>query len=217
MSTPPSPTLAELSVRDLAARLASRDPTPGGGSASALAGALAASLVEMVCELTVGRPDSAHVDPIARQVGAAAADLRRALLDAAEEDARAYDAVAAARRLPRETEDEKAARRAAIGEATVTATEVPLRVVQLATDVLGLAARMAPIGNRNAISDAGVAALLAAAAARGAAFNVSINLPSLPEGHALRAEAARRLAELEATAPLREHEALAAVERRIAG
>jgi glutamate formiminotransferase/formiminotetrahydrofolate cyclodeaminase len=99
----------------------------------------------------------------------------------------------------------------------VAATEVPLRVVHLATEVLGLAARMAPIGNRNAISDAGVAALLAAAAARGAAFNVTINLPSLPEGHALRSDAARQLAELEATVPLREHEALDAVERRIAG
>jgi formiminotetrahydrofolate cyclodeaminase len=217
MSTPPNQSLPELSVRDLAARLASRDPTPGGGSASALAGALAAALVEMVCELTVGRPETAHVDPVARQIGTAAADLRRALLEAADEDATAYDAVAAARRLPRETDEEKAARRTAIGEATVAATEVPLRVVALAQEVLDLAARMAPIGNRNAISDAGVAALLAAAAARGAAFNVTINLPSLPEGHALRAEAARRLAELEATAPLREHEALDAVERRIAG
>jgi formiminotetrahydrofolate cyclodeaminase len=217
MDTPPPSSLTELSVRDLAARLASRDPTPGGGSASALAGALAAALVEMVCELTVGRPDTAHIDPVARQIGSAAAELRRALLDAAEEDATAYDAVAAARRLPRETEGEQAARRLAIAEATVAATEVPLRVVQLALDVLGLAARMAPIGNRNAISDAGVAALLAAAAARGAAFNVTINLPSLPEGHALGAEATRRLAELEATVPLLEHEALDAVERRIAG
>ena len=102
-------------------------------------------------------------------------------------------------------------------DATVTATEVPLRVIHLAAEVLGLAARVAPIGNRNAISDAGVAALLAAAAARGAAFNVAINLPGLPEGHALRAEGTRRLADLEATVPLREHEALDAVERRIAG
>jgi glutamate formiminotransferase/formiminotetrahydrofolate cyclodeaminase len=125
--------------------------------------------------------------------------------------------VAAARRLPRGSDEEKAARRSAIGEASVTATEVPLRVMQLATEVLGLAARVAPIGNRNAISDAGVAALFAAAAARGAAYNVTINLPSLPDGHDLRAEATRRLAELEASVPQREHEALEAVERRIAG
>jgi formiminotetrahydrofolate cyclodeaminase len=213
----PSPSLAELTVRDLTERLASRAPTPGGGSASALGGALAAALVEMVCELTVGRPEYEDVDPLARQMGTAAGELRTALLAAAEEDAAAYDAVAEARRLPRETDDEKAARRAAIGEASVRATEVPLRVMRLASEVLDLAARMAPIGNRNAISDAGVAALFAASAARGAAFNVAINLPALPEGHELRAEATRRLAELEASVPLREHEALAAVEQRIAG
>ena len=91
------------------------------------------------------------------------------------------------------------------------------RVAELAQEVLDLAARITPIGNRNAVSDAGVAALLAAAAARGAAFNVTINLPSLPDGHGLRAEAVSRLAELEATVPLREDEALDAVERRIAG
>ena len=89
--------------------------------------------------------------------------------------------------------------------------------MRLASEVLDLAARMAPIGNRNAVSDAGVAALFAAAAARGAAFNVAINLPSLPEGHALRAEATRRLAEQEAGLAAREHEALAAVEQRISG
>jgi formiminotetrahydrofolate cyclodeaminase len=219
MSTPgaPTPSLAELSIRDLTARLASPDPTPGGGSASALGGALAAALVEMVCELTVDRPEYADVDPVVRQIGSAAGELRRGLLDAAEEDAAAYDAVAAARRLPRGSDEEKAARKEAIGEASVTATEVPLRVMHLASEVLGLAAQVAPIGNRNAISDAGVAAAFAAASARGAAFNVSINLPSLPDGHDLRVEAKRRLAELKASVPRREREALEAVERRIAG
>ena len=217
MSSPPPTSLAELTVRDLSARLASQAPTPGGGSASALGGALAAALVEMVCELTVGRPQYEEVDPLARQMGAAAADLRAALLAAADEDAAAYERVAEARRLPRETDEQKEARQVAVAEASVAATEVPLRVMRLATDVLDLAARLAPIGNRNAVSDAGVAALFAAAAARGAAFNVAINLPSLPAGHDLRAQATRRLADLETTVPLREHEALAAVEARIAG
>jgi formiminotetrahydrofolate cyclodeaminase len=217
MSSPTPTSLAELTVRDLTERLASRAPTPGGGSASALGGALAAALVQMVCELTLGRPESEDVDPLARQMGAAAGELRAALLDTAQEDAAAYDLVAQARRLPRETDEDQAARRAAIAEATVTATEVPLRIMRLASEVLDLAARMAPIGNRNAVSDAGVAALFAAAAARGAAFNVAINLPSLPEGHALRAEATRRLADHEAGLAAREHEALTAVEQRIAG
>jgi formiminotetrahydrofolate cyclodeaminase len=171
----------------------------------------------MVCELTVGRPQYEEVDPIARQIGTAAGELRVSLLTAAEDDAAAYDRVAEARRLPRGTDDEKAERTAAIGAASVTATEVPLRVMRLALEVLNLAARMAPIGNRNAISDAGVAALFAAAAARGAAFNVAINLPSLPADHPLRSDAARRLAELEPAIREREDEALAAVRQRIAG
>jgi len=212
MSSPP---LAELTVRDLTERLASRAPVPGGGSASALAGALGAALVEMVCELTLGKPEYEEVDPIARQIGAAAGELRGSLLAAAEEDAAAYLAVVAARRLPRDGDEQRAARKAAIGGASVAATEVPLRVARLAAKVLDLAASIASIGNRNAVSDAGAAALLAAAAARGAALNVRINLPSLPDAHPLRAEAATQLAELDASVTKREAEALAAVSQRM--
>lgn len=220
MSSPASssePSLAELTVRDLTERLASRAPTPGGGSASALGGALAAALVEMVCELTAGRPGYDAVDGISRQVRTAAGELRVSLLEAAEEDAAAYDRVADARRLPRDTDEEQAARKAAIAEASVAATEVPLRVTRLALDVLDLAARMAPIGNRNAISDAGVAALFASAAARGAAFNVTINLSALPVDHPLRSDAPRRLAALESAVAERERVALEAARQRIAG
>jgi len=212
-----SPSLAELTVRDLTERLASRDPVPGGGSASALAGALGAALVEMVCELTVGKPEYEDVDAVARQISAGAGELRGSLLAAAEEDAAAYLDVVAARRLPRDGDEERAARKAAIGEASVAATEVPLRVARLATEVLELAASIASVGNRNAVSDAGAAALLAAAAARGAALNVRINLPSLPEAHPLRADAAARLAELDSSVSKREAEALAAVSQRMSG
>jgi formiminotetrahydrofolate cyclodeaminase len=212
MSSPP---LAELTVRDLTERLASRAPVPGGGSASALAGALGAALVEMVCELTLGKPEYEEVDPIARQIGAAAGELRGSLLAAAEEDAAAYLAVVAARRLPRDGDEQRAARKAAIGGASVAATEVPLRAARLAAKVLDLAASIASIGNRNAVSDAGAAALLAAAAARGAALNVRINLPSLPDAHPLRAEAGLRLAELDSSVTKREAEALATVSRRM--
>ena len=212
-----SPSLAELTVRDLTERLASRAPVPGGGSASALAGALGAALVEMVCELTVGKPEYEDVDAVARQISAGAGDLRGSLLAAAEEDAAAYLDVVAARRLPRDGDEERAARKAAIGEASVAATEVPLRVARLATEVLELAASIASVGNRNAVSDAGAAALLAAAAARGAALNVRINLPSLPEAHPLRADAAARLAELDSRVSKREAEALAAVSQRMSG
>ena len=137
------------------------------------------------------------------------------MLAAAEEDAAAYLDVVAARRLPRDSDEERAARKAAIGEASVAATEVPLRVARLAAEVLDLAASIASIGNRNAVSDAGAAALLAAAAARGAALNVRINLPSLPEAHPLREDAAARLAELDSSVSKREAEALSAVSQRM--
>ncbi|MDQ5839549.1 MAG: cyclodeaminase/cyclohydrolase family protein, partial [Chloroflexota bacterium] len=185
------------------------------GSASALAGALGAALVEMVCELTLGKPEYEEVDTVARQIGAAAGELRGSLLAAAEEDATAYLAVVAARRLPRDGDEQRAARKAAIGEASVAATEVPLRVARLAAKVLDLAASIASIGNRNAVSDAGAAALLAAAAARGATLNVRINLPSLPDAHPLRAQAGGRLAELDSSVTKREAEALAAVSHRM--
>lgn len=210
-----SPLLAELSVRELAERLASSAPVPGGGSASALTGALAAALVEMVCELTTGRAEYAEVESVARQAGAAAADLRIALLAAADDDAVAYQAVVTARALPRGTDDEKAARSAAVSEAIVGATEVPLRIARLASEVLELAASMATLGNVRAVSDAGVAALVAAAALRGAALNVMINVPSLPEGHALATEAPARVAELETAAAAREGQALATVDQRL--
>lgn len=210
-----SPSLAEMSMRELAERLASSAPVPGGGSASALTGALGAALVEMVCELTTGRAEYADVEAVARQAGAAAADLRGALLAAADDDAVAYEAVVTARALPRGTDDEKAARAAAVSEAIVGATEVPLRIARLASEVLELAASMATLGNKRAVSDAGVAALLAAAALRGAALNVMINVPSLPEGHPLATEAPARLAELETAAAAREGQALAIVDQRL--
>lgn len=210
-----SPSLAEMSMRELAERLASSAPVPGGGSASALTGALGAALVEMVCELTTGRAEYADVEAVARQAGAAAADLRGALLAAADDDAVAYEVVVTARALPRGTDDEKAARAAAVSEAIVGATEVPLRIARLASEVLELAASMATLGNKRAVSDAGVAALLAAAALRGAALNVMINVPSLPEGHPLATEAPARLAELETAAAAREGQALATVDQRL--
>jgi len=209
--------LADLTVRDFAERLASHAPVPGGGSASALAGALGAALVEMICALTTGRAEYADVEAVARQAGAAAADLRSALLVAADDDAAAYEAVVMARKLPRGTDDEKAARATAVAEATVGATEVPLRIARLSSEVLELAASMAALGNARAVSDAGVAALLAAAALRGAALNVMINVPYLPDGHPLASEAPARVEELEAAAAAREGQALATVDQRLGG
>lgn len=203
--------LTSRSVRDLAEQLASREPVPGGGSAAAIGGALGASLVGMVAELTIGRPDTADRDEILRDVRDRAASLRNELLDLAETDAAAYDAVISARRLPKRTDEERAERSRRMRATMVQAASVPLETARRSREVLDLAVRIAPIGNRNAVSDAGVAAQLASAAVRGAVLNVRINLPYLPDDEPLRSAAAREASLLEAAAEQREDEVLSTV------
>ena len=118
--------LATLSVDEYLRRLASGDPTPGGGSASALAGALGAALVSMVCNLTIGRERYADFEADARQIQAESEALLERLQRGIDEDAAAYDGVMAAYRLPRGSDDERAARSTAIQEATHTAAVGPL-------------------------------------------------------------------------------------------
>jgi formiminotetrahydrofolate cyclodeaminase len=185
--------LGELSVRELLDRLATHDPVPGGGSASALAGAMAASLVQMVVALTEGRPAAGGHDEVLAELRLRGATLTSELLRLAELDAAAYAAVVAARRLPRASDIEQLARQRQIESATREATTVPLEIARRADEVLGLAERLGPIGNRNALSDVGVAALLASAAVRGAAMNVRGGLPFLGDGEPLVAEAADEL------------------------
>jgi formiminotetrahydrofolate cyclodeaminase len=209
-------TLAPLSVDELLRRLSSSDPVPGGGSAAALAGATGASLVSMVAALTVGRDAYAAVEADAREIGRAAEALRDELVALADEDSMAYQGYMDALRLPRQTDDERSARTRAMQGAAVQSADVPLRTARVAMQALELARRIAPIGNRNAVSDAGVAALLAAAAIRGAILNVRINLPQLPEDALLRKEAAQELPALERDAAALESAALADVSARLA-
>ncbi len=207
--------LSQLSVQELIARLSTRAPVPGGGSAAGIAGSLGAALVSMVVELTVGRPDAAdHVAQLAT-IGAEARRLRDELLDLAQADAAAYERVVRARKLPKDSDEERASRRRALDAANHEAAEIPLAIARAADEVLELAVRLAPIGNPNAASDSGVAAQLASAAIRGAALNVRINLPYLPADDALRSTAPAELEGLEAGATEREREALAVVLGRI--
>ena len=211
----PYAAFARLSLRELLDRLSSSDPVPGGGSAAALAGAMGASLVSMVAALTVGRAEYAEVDAIVREIGEAASSLRDELIELAERDSDAYQAVVTARRLPRESDEQRSARARAMSSAVVQAAEVPLRTARVARQALKLAGRIAPIGNRNAVSDAGVAALLAAAAIRGAILNVRINLPYLPEDAPIRGEAGAELSRLEQEVTTLEAAALTDVATRI--
>jgi glutamate formiminotransferase / formiminotetrahydrofolate cyclodeaminase len=165
-------------------------PTPGGGSVVAIAAALAASLTTMVAGLTAGRAKYAAVEPEMRSIVGDAGDLTRVLRSLADRDAAAYAAVSAAYKLPKGAEG----RDAAITVALLEAARVPLETAHAASRVAALAVTVAEKGNPNAVSDAGVAALLADAACRGAAYNVRINVASLPDrtvGDDLAAQAIR--------------------------
>jgi formiminotetrahydrofolate cyclodeaminase len=207
--------LTDLPVQEFLARLATNEPVPGGGSASAVAGAMAAALVHMVVELTAGRPSAAEHEERLAEIGLAAAGLQSELLSLAHADAVAYASVVAARRLPKETDRDREARGVQLNAAVRDATRTPLSIASGAAGVLALAEELAPIGNRSAVSDIGVAGLLAGAAIRGAAMNVEINLPSLPDDEPLRDEARRELDELVTGLAERERALAAAVGDRI--
>jgi methenyltetrahydrofolate cyclohydrolase len=207
--------LTDLPVRELIARLASGAPVPGGGSAAALSGAIGAALLGMVVELSRGRPATAEHEAELAEIGDAAMRLREDLQRLAEEDSAAYAAVVEARRLPRQTDTERSGRAAAIADATRRATRSPLAIAYGAEALLGLAERLAPIGNPNAVSDVGVGALLAGAALRGGALNVRINLPQLPVDDPLVGEASALLESLGESLDGRERAIRTVVEERI--
>jgi glutamate formiminotransferase/formiminotetrahydrofolate cyclodeaminase len=191
------------SLDEWVSSVASASPTPGGGSVAAHAGALAAALAQMVAGLTVGRKKYASVDAEFRSVAADAATVGQQLRKLVDDDAAAYGTVSAAYKLPKDTPEQTAARDAAITEALLAASRVPLETARACRKVAVLAEAAAARGNSNAISDAGVAALLADAAARGAAYNVRINVAALPDrslGSALVEEAQRVTEETSETA-----------------
>lgn len=173
--------LTDLSVTAFLDALASAEPTPGGGSASALAAAQGAALVAMACNLTVGREKFAAVEDEMRIVLAEACALQNQLAAAVDEDTASYDAVSAAYKLPKGTPDEKQARTAAIQAALRRASEVPLRAAQAAARVIALAGVARAKANPNVASDAAVAELLARAGMEGAIANVEINLSSITD------------------------------------
>src|SRR2546423_3982447 len=173
--------VGDLSVHEFAQQLAGGQPTPGGGSAAALVGALGAGLVSMVCNYTVGREKYADVDEEMQGVLARADELRAELERAVEEDVAAYGSYSDAQKLPRETDDEKAARDAALDAALRESTLVPLAVAERCAEVLELAVRAAELGNRFLISDAAVGAELAGAARASAELNVRLNLGGIED------------------------------------
>ena len=171
----------EMTVRDFQAALASSSPTPGGGTAAAISLGQASALTIMVCDLTIGKDKWSEGWPVAEKAMLLAVKIMTRAGELADEDSDAFDMVMDSFRLPKDTDEEKSFRREAIREATLVATEKPFETAKLALDLLEVLPDLAAKGNGNAVSDIGVAGLLASAACKGALFNVDINLPGLPE------------------------------------
>jgi formiminotetrahydrofolate cyclodeaminase len=172
----PEQSYAQGTIESYLDKLASAEPEPGGGSVAALVGALGAALVTMVTSLTLGKGKYAAVQVDMARLKESSEKLRGELEGLVTLDAQAYGAVAAAMKLSRDSETQKKERDRMLQAALVGAAEVPLRVAEAAAEVARLSLPAAEKGNRNAVSDAGVAVLLADAAAQSAALNVKTNL-----------------------------------------
>jgi methenyltetrahydrofolate cyclohydrolase len=168
--------LTEKTVIKFLDELASKSPAPGGGSVAALAGALGSALTSMVCNLTVGKKKYIDVENEIKSVLQKSEALRGKFTVLIDKDTQAFNKVMEAFGLPKESEDQKALRSAAIQEATKEAALVPLEVMKHVIDALALTKVVAEKGNANSISDAGVSALMLHAAVESAALNVQINL-----------------------------------------
>jgi len=192
-------TLMDKSARDLLSAFSSTDPTPGGGSAAALASAVGASLLMMVAGLPKTRTNSPEDRTALERAASRLAILRTQLCDAVDADSAAYDDVMAAYRLPKGTGEEQAARKAAIQRALRSAIEVPLTVMRLSNQVMQHAAEIAAHGHRAASSDVGVAVALLQAGASGARLNIDTNVQSVNDAEylsGLRSEVAALIGEL---------------------
>jgi formiminotetrahydrofolate cyclodeaminase len=181
LNHPASSSIFDLSLGEFLARLGSADPTPGGGAAAAVVGAIGAGLIEMTANLTIAKPRLADVQDQATRIEQRAAELRHKLERLGDADAEAFDQVSAAYKLARADDAEKAARANAIQSALRLAADVPLDTARAGAEVIGLAEEAAPLLNAAVISDVLVGALLAQAAVSSAALNVEINIAAMTD------------------------------------
>ena len=202
--------LNDLTITEFLERTASSEPLPGGGCTAALNAALAASLTEMVANLTIGRKEFEAVEDDMQKIAQAAAGLRKKLQNDIDNDAQAYQEVLAAFKLPKDTDDEKKQRSNAIQQAFKTAATVPLGVARDAITLMDLAARAIKDGNPNAVTDGAVGVLAARTAALAAIYNVKINLSAIKD-KAFVAELTREIEELEQQVIAKEKEILSQV------
>ena len=173
--------LVDMTVRDYLDLLKSDAPAPGGGSVSALSAAQGVGLVAMVADLTIGREKYAEYEQVCKEAKEEALKLYEALVAAIDEDTEAFNKVSAAYKMPKDTDEQKAARSAAIRKANVGATQVPFETIKLCLAGLKVTETMVGKSNPNAASDLGVAALNLMAGIRGAWLNVKINLTGIKD------------------------------------
>ena len=171
--------LKEMSVAEMAAMTASNSPAPGGGSIAAMTGAFGAALSAMVASLTIGKKAYADVKDEMQEVIDKAEELRLELLDAIQKDSESFDAFIAALGMPKDTDEEKAARTAAMQKSLKAAAEVPYQTAVTAARVMPLAEIVVQKGNAKAVTDGLVSAMMARTAVRSALLNVRINLESI--------------------------------------
>jgi formiminotetrahydrofolate cyclodeaminase len=172
---------ADLTIKSFLDNVASGEPTPGGGSVSALCGTLSAALAEMVARLTIGKVNDKAIEAKMSDILETASKLRKVFAEDIDRDSAAYVAVMKAYKMPKETDREKKERQNAVQEALKEAARVPLEVAEMGMRALSLAENLVKEGNQNAITDAAVAALIARSAIIGALYNVRINLLSIKD------------------------------------
>ncbi|MDM8550038.1 cyclodeaminase/cyclohydrolase family protein [Desulfobacterales bacterium HSG2] len=173
--------LSELNIKDFLNQTASGSPVPGGGSVAALTGAVAAALSEMVANLTIGKKGYESLDEEMRIIAKAASVFREKLARDIDRDSEAYNEVIAAFKLPKGNEEEKDARNQAIQNGLKRAATVPMGVAEDAFEIMELARKVVKNGNKNAVTDAAVAAMMARTAVLSALYNVKINLKSIKD------------------------------------
>jgi formiminotetrahydrofolate cyclodeaminase len=196
--------LTDRPVTNFLDELASNAPAPGGGSVAALSGALGAALISMVCNLTVGKKGYEEVQDDINDLLAQSEALRKELAGLLEADVAAYTGYSVAAKMPRSTNEEKAERAQAMQAALKVATDVPLRIAEAAVRVMDLCRPAAEKGNKWAVSDAGVAVLMAEGSLRSAALNVLINLGSLKDQEFVAERRAKLESLLEGKGPIRD-------------
>lgn len=188
--------MKKMTLEVFCAATASNEPAPGGGSVAALAGALAASLAEMVAQLTIGKKGYEDAADEMNALIPQAAALRAELLDEITRDSTSFNAYMDALALPKNTDEEKDVRRQAMQEALKKAAEVPLCVAETAAKIMPMAAVLVKKGNSNAVTDGLVSAMMTRTAVLGALLNVKINLGSIKD-EAYVAEMKKKIRQIE--------------------